>query len=110
MPFQESIEVTTDGVIKLLNSLKSGKSPGPDALRKEDLTIDPIMTAKCLAAIFNASLRNSELPREWKMAHVAPLHKKRGPLTNLTITDPFPLLVYHASYWNTSSFTILKPP
>ena len=73
---QESIEVTTDGVIKLLNCLKSGKFPGPDALRKEDLTIDPIMTAKCLTAIFNASLKNSELPHEWKMAHVAPLHKK----------------------------------
>ena len=34
------------------------------------------MTAECLTAIFNASLRKSELPREWKMAHVAPLHKK----------------------------------
>ena len=72
----ESLEVTTNGVIKLLNCIKSGKSPGSDALRKEDLTIDPIWTAKCFAAIFNASLRNSELPCEWKMAHVAPLHKK----------------------------------
>ena len=42
MPFQASIEVTTDGVIKLLNCLKSGKSPGPDVLRKEDLTIDQL--------------------------------------------------------------------
>ena len=65
-------------------------------MRKEDLTIDTIMTAKCLAA-FNALLRNSELPRQWKMAHVAPLPKK-GPLINLTITDPFLLLVYRASY------------
>lgn len=78
LSYLEFIEVTTDGVIKQLNCLKSSKSPGPDALRKEDLIIDPIMTAKYLAEIFNASLKNSELPRDWKMAHVAPLPKKGG--------------------------------
>lgn len=56
--------------------MKNGKSPGPDEIRKEDLTIDPIMTAKCLTHIFNASLSNSKLPSDWKLAHVTPLHKR----------------------------------
>ena len=36
------------------------------------------MVSKCLAYIFKASLSSSELPHEWKLAHVTPLHK-RGP-------------------------------
>lgn len=70
------IEISVEGIHKLLTNLKNGKSPGPDEIRKEDLTIDPIMTAKCLAAIFKASLSNSELPSDWKLAHVTPLHKR----------------------------------
>ena len=70
------IEVSIGGVYKLLKSLKNGKSPGPDEIRKEDLTIDPNMTAKCLTTIFQASLSTSRLPTEWKLAHVTPLHKR----------------------------------
>ena len=33
------------------------------------------MTGKCLAIIFNMSLKCSQLPDECKLAHVAPLHK-----------------------------------
>ena len=40
LSYQESIEVTTDEVMKLLNCLKNGKSAGPDALHKENLIID----------------------------------------------------------------------
>jgi len=70
------INVSVDGIIKLLNGLKNGKSPGPDGIRKEDLVINPIMTAKCLSSIFKASLHTSKLPPEWEMAHVTPLHKR----------------------------------
>ena len=74
----KQIEVSVDGVLQLLKSLKNGKSPGPDEIRKEDLIIDPVMTAKCLTAIFQASLPTLWFPTEWKLAHVTPLHK-RGP-------------------------------
>ena len=60
----KQIEVSVDGVFQLLKSLKNGKSPGPDELRKEDLIIDPVMTAKCLTAIFQASLSASRLHTE----------------------------------------------
>jgi len=66
-------------VCKGVYSLKKGKSPGPDGIRKDDLLIDPIMSAKCLSAIFYASLSSSKLPTEWKLAHVTPLHKRGAP-------------------------------
>jgi len=44
-----------------MNNLESGKSPGPDEICKEDLTIDTSLTAKCLTAIVNVSLRSSKL-------------------------------------------------
>jgi len=35
-----SIEITTEGLIKLINSLTNGKSPVPDGIRKPDLLVD----------------------------------------------------------------------
>jgi len=71
-----SITISYQGILNLMNNLKSGKSPGPDEIRKEDLTIDTSLTAKCLSVIFNVSLCSSKLPTIWILAHVTPLHKK----------------------------------
>lgn len=73
------INITTGGVLKLLGDLKNGKSPDPDGIPKEDLLIDPAMTASRLTSIFNASLSNLQLPTEWKLAPVTPLFKKGAP-------------------------------
>ena len=61
--------------MKLLYELKNGKAAGPDGIQKEHLLVDPIMTARCLTLIFNASLSSSKLPDEWKLAHVNPLQR-----------------------------------
>jgi hypothetical protein len=76
-----SLQITVAGVEKLLLSLKNGKSPGPDGLRKPDLTIDTKLIAKCLSCIFNASIDQGKLPSQWKVAHITPIHKK-GALDN----------------------------
>ena len=68
--------MTSDGVEKLLNDLKTGKAPGPDGLNKEDLCIDTRLIANCLTLIFNASLRSAKLPAGWKLANIIPVHKK----------------------------------
>ena len=52
-----------------LYELKNGKAAGPDGIRKEDLLVDPIMTAHCLTLIFNASLSSSKLPDAWKVGN-----------------------------------------
>ena len=48
----ETIEVTTEGLIKLIDSLPNKKCPGPDEIRKPDLFFDVRMSALCLKHIF----------------------------------------------------------
>ena len=75
---QSNIEITTEGVKKLIVSLKNNKSPGPDQIRKCEMLIEPNLTALCLTHIFQASITSGKLPTAWKLAHVTPIHKK-GP-------------------------------
>ena len=70
------IQISPEGVLKLIHDMKNGKSPGPDSIRKEDLLIDPLLISRCLSHIFNVSLTTSKLPQAWKIANVSPLHKK----------------------------------
>ena len=60
----DCIVITTEGVLKLVTALKNGKAPGPDEIRKEDLAIDPLMTARCFTYIFRSALTSSKLPQE----------------------------------------------
>jgi len=57
-------EIDAHGVIRLLHNLKPGKAPGPDGLKKEDLTLDIEQTAGCLSHIFNKSPKHDKLPSE----------------------------------------------
>ena len=72
---EDSIEMTVDGLIKLIQNLPNGKSPGPDAIRKPDLLVDIKMSATCIKHIFQASIDTGKLPSQWKLAYVTPVHK-----------------------------------
>ena len=71
----ECLEITTEGVAKLIRELPNGKSPGPDGIRKPDMLIDLQTTATSLALIYKASLNTGKLPEQWKSANVTPIHK-----------------------------------
>jgi hypothetical protein len=72
-----SIEIQPEGIKKLIHDiLKNSKSPGPDQIRKCELLVEPVMVAKCLAYIFQASIDTGVLPTQWKTAYVTPIHKK----------------------------------
>ena len=71
----DDLEISVEGVKKLIASLANGKSPGPDGIRKPDLLIDIEAVASCLAIIFRASLKTGKLPTQWKMANVTAVHK-----------------------------------
>ena len=71
----EKIEISEDGVAKLIISLGNGKSPGPDGIRKPDLMINIHTTADCLSHIYRASIKYGRLPDQWKLANVTPIHK-----------------------------------
>jgi len=69
------ITITKDGVLKLLNGLKTGKAPGPDGLTKNHLCLNAEQSAVILAEIFNMSLSTGTIPSEWKEANVTPIFK-----------------------------------
>jgi len=71
----EDIEISDDGIAKLITNLKNEKLAGLDRIRKPDLLIDLPNTATCLGHIFRASLAHGRLPNQWKTANVAPIYK-----------------------------------
>ena len=75
-PFPEmgNFTVTTAGVIKLLN--EPAKAAGPDGLPSRVLKLLANQIAPILTAIFNGSLQEGVLPRDWKVANVTPIYKK----------------------------------
>ena len=74
----DSIDISEDMVRKKLLKLKINKSPGPDAIHPRVLQEIAEAISKPLTIIFRSSLRNRELPDEWKHANVSSIHKS-GP-------------------------------
>lgn len=70
------IEVTETMVLKLLKSLDTSKSPGPDGMHPRILYELAEHLAKPLSIIFTLSLQEAKLPTQWKDANVTPLFKK----------------------------------
>ena len=71
-----NIEVTFQGVKKLIDGLDSKKSPGPDNISPGTLKLIPNEAANFLEVILKNSLATSEIPDDWKVANITPLHKK----------------------------------
>ena len=70
------ITVTPAIVFDKLHSLKSNKSPGPDGW-------PPVILRNCaehlcvpLSMLFNKSLENRLLPKDWKIGHITPIFKR----------------------------------
>ena len=73
---EKRLKISSDGIENLIRNLKNNKSPGPDLIRKCELLIEPRLTSKCLAHIFQTSIDSGKLPIAWKMANVTPVFKK----------------------------------
>ena len=72
----DAITVTPHGVLNLLLELDPTKGPGPDNLSPALLKFLSPYIYKTIAKIFNYSLLCSQVPIDWKKAHVVPIHKK----------------------------------
>ena len=70
------IEITEEEVYKKLVDLKIDKSPGPDEIHPRLLKEMAKELSGPLTIIFNQSIRNSELPTQWKEATIIPIYKK----------------------------------
>ena len=68
---------TEDDVAKVLAELETNKSHGPDNIPPRILKVCAKELAPSLAKLFNISLSSGNLPSEWKVANVVPIHKSR---------------------------------
>ena len=74
-----TVSVTPEEVKSVLQTLKLGKSSGPDNINNRILKELAIPLSKPLSDLFNCSLINRQCPDVWKEANVSPLYKKDDP-------------------------------
>ena len=74
-----SIILTPVEVESVLKSLSIGKTSGPNGLSNRILKELPKELALPLCVLFNRSLRQGELPCQWREANVCPIHEKDDP-------------------------------
>ena len=69
------INITTPGVYKLLSEIDPHKAPGPDTLPGYFLKCTATEIAPILTHMFQQSLSTGDIPSQWKMTYVTPIHK-----------------------------------
>ena len=71
-----SIAVSNDGVLKQLNNLDIHKASGPDEIPARLLKEYASLIAPILTEIYQNSIDQGAIPKDWKKANVTPLFKK----------------------------------
>lgn len=71
----KDIVISTNGVAKLLRNTKPNKASGPDNIPAKFLKETANELAPALSLLFQASLKQSEIPLDWRHARVAPGYK-----------------------------------
>ncbi|KAL8613962.1 hypothetical protein ACOMHN_023198 [Nucella lapillus] len=75
-PVLDDLEVTEEGVHKLLKNLKPNKASGPDEISSRILKELSTELAPALTTIFRSSLSAGQVPSDWRDALVSPIFKK----------------------------------
>ncbi len=72
-PYPEipGLEITCNGVEKLLRKLVPTKAPGPDCIPNVLLKELAIELLPVLTALFNQSIQTGEHPKDWKRANIS---------------------------------------
>ena len=70
------LNISVNGIIKLLQGLNPSKAPGTDRINPQLLQKLSLEIAPILQAIFFRSLVESSLPSDWLKANVSPIFKK----------------------------------
>ena len=69
------VAMTTEAVEDVLLSLNPNKAVGPDGVETKMLKECAEELAPKLQQVFRKSLDDGEVPRQWKEAHIVPIHK-----------------------------------
>jgi hypothetical protein len=75
-PNISELNITEEGVAKLLRNLNASKSCGPDGIPSKILKQCAAVLASPLTTIFTHSLQSGNLPNDWLTANVASIFKK----------------------------------
>ena len=75
-PSMSNIDITTQGIAKLLNGLNIHKASGSDLISTRFLKETADVIAPLLQVIFKASLNTGEVPSDWRIANISPIFKK----------------------------------
>ena len=76
---QWHVEITTDLTKRLIQKLKSGKAAGIDKLTTSLLKAGIDDLAPPFTHLFAESISSGIVPREWKIASVVPIPKRKRP-------------------------------
>ena len=82
--------ISHTAVRKILLNIKTNKAQGPDKIHGKVLKECAVSLAYPLSIIFNTCFRTGQLPLEWKIANVVPIHKK-GNKSNVENYRPISL-------------------
>ena len=104
-PAARQINVSQDGVLKLLQNLKTNKATGPDAVPARILKDLAVEISPILALIFQQSLDTGHVPSDWRIANISPIHKKGDKSTPsnyrpVSITSICSKLIEHILFTN----------
>ena len=83
-PDMPPIQITSEGVRKLLTNINAAKAIGPDLIPNQVLKIAAEEIAHILTIIFQQSLDTGSLPLDWRRANITPIFKKVLQLTQQT--------------------------
>ena len=75
-PIMPDINITINGITKLLLNLNPSKASGPDELKPRLLKELAHEISPILCIIYQKSLDTGEVPTDWRTAHVSPIFKK----------------------------------
>ena len=70
------IEITEEGVLKVIKGLKANKTGGVDDLNSSYLMGIAEVIAAPLTEIYRKSLEEGDIPNDWKKANITPIFKK----------------------------------
>ena len=99
LPTMPTINISQNGVLKLLKNLKPHKATGPDELPARVLKECASELAPMLTSFFQQSLDEGRVPDDWNQQRVHPKKCCRSDLGNYR---PLPSPASCARVWNTS--------
>ncbi|CAB4028407.1 Hypothetical predicted protein, partial [Paramuricea clavata] len=92
-----SIDLSVEEVFQALQNLDPSKAHGPDGFPSRILKECAFQLAPSLHHLFTKSLHLSQVPAEWKLANIVPLHKK-GQKDHVENYRPISLLSIISKY------------